>query len=149
MVLLQKISEVTMYSLSFLVCFSRTFGRVTMLRRVVWMTWSCFRRSLKSQCIHSVYCLFQPYHWQSHNVKTSGVDDMVLLQKISEGAIVENLKKRFMDDCIYVSFLLLDYRKVPKFSDARKLCCKLPKIQEKRPKLWVFRQKDANGIVTV
>ncbi|XP_050400125.1 unconventional myosin-Ie isoform X2 [Patella vulgata] len=42
-----------------------------------------------------------PYHWQSHNVKTSGVDDMVLLQKISESAIVENLKKRFMEDCIY------------------------------------------------
>ena len=40
----------------------------------------------------------------------------------------------------------MSYRKVPKFSDARKLCCKLPKIQEKRPKLWVFRQKDANGI---
>ena len=38
------------------------------------------------------------------------------------------------------------YRKVPKFSDARKLCCKVPKIQEKRPKLWVFRQKDENGI---
>ena len=38
------------------------------------------------------------------------------------------------------------YRKVPKFSDARKLCCKLPKVQEKRPKLWVFRQKDANSI---
>ncbi|CAG2209745.1 MYO1 [Mytilus edulis] len=42
-----------------------------------------------------------PYHWQSHNVKTSGVDDMVLLQKISEPAIVENLKKRFMEDVIY------------------------------------------------
>ena len=38
------------------------------------------------------------------------------------------------------------YRKVPKFSDTRKLCCNLPKIQEKRPNLWVFRQKDANGI---
>ena len=38
------------------------------------------------------------------------------------------------------------YRKVPKFSDARKLCCKVPKIQEKRPKLWVFRRKDENGI---
>lgn len=42
-----------------------------------------------------------PYHWQSHNVKTSGVDDMVLLQKISEGSIVENLKKRFMEDTIF------------------------------------------------
>ena len=39
-----------------------------------------------------------------------------------------------------------NYRKVPKISDARKLCCNLPKIQEKRPNLWVFRLKDANGI---
>ena len=38
------------------------------------------------------------------------------------------------------------YRKAPKFSDTRKLCCKLPKIQEKRPSFRVFRQKDANGI---
>ena len=38
------------------------------------------------------------------------------------------------------------YRKVPKFSDTRKLCCKKLKIQEKRPNLWVFRQKDANGM---
>ena len=38
------------------------------------------------------------------------------------------------------------YRKVPKFSDTRKLCCNLPKIQEKRLNLKVFRQKDANGI---
>ncbi|XP_033750743.1 unconventional myosin-Ie-like isoform X1 [Pecten maximus] len=43
----------------------------------------------------------KPYHWQSHNVKTSGVDDMVLLQKISEAAILDNIKKRYMDDCIY------------------------------------------------
>ena len=28
----------------------------------------------------------------------------------------------------------------------RKLCCYLPKIQEKRPNLWVFCQNDANGI---
>ena len=38
------------------------------------------------------------------------------------------------------------YRKVSKFSDARKLCCNLPKSQTKRPNLRVFRQKDANGI---
>ncbi|KAL8177766.1 UNVERIFIED_CONTAM: hypothetical protein K2H54_018289 [Gekko kuhli] len=45
------------------------------------------------------------FHWQSHNVKQSGVDDMVLLSKINEDAIVENLKKRFMDDYIFTSFL--------------------------------------------
>ena len=38
------------------------------------------------------------------------------------------------------------YRKVLKFSDARKLCCNLPKIQRKRLNLKVFHQKDANGI---
>lgn len=48
------------------------------------------------------------YYVQAHNWKKQvGVDDMVLLQKISEGAIVENLKKRLMEDCIYVSFTLL------------------------------------------
>lgn len=30
---------------------------------------------------------------------------MVLLSKISEDAIVDNLKKRYMDDYIFVSFL--------------------------------------------
>lgn len=30
---------------------------------------------------------------------------MVLLSKITEDAIVENLKKRYMDDYIFVSFL--------------------------------------------
>lgn len=52
-------------------------------------------------------CVIQAkYHWQSQNVKQSGVDDMVLLSKISEDAIVENLKKRYMDDYIFVSFRL-------------------------------------------
>ena len=38
------------------------------------------------------------------------------------------------------------YRKVPKFLDARKLCCNVPKIQTKKPNLRIFLQKDANGI---
>lgn len=42
------------------------------------------------------------FHWQSHNVKQSGVDDMVLLTQITEDAIVGNLRKRFMDDYIFV-----------------------------------------------
>ena len=36
--------------------------------------------------------------------------------------------------------------KRPNFSDARKLCCNLPKIQTKRSKHRVFHQKDANRI---
>ena len=37
------------------------------------------------------------------------------------------------------------YCKIPKFSDARKLCCKLPKIQTNRPNHKIFCSKDANG----
>ena len=40
----------------------------------------------------------------------------------------------------------LKYRKVPKFSDARKHCCNLSKIQTNRPNLKVFCKNDANGI---
>jgi myosin-1 len=43
------------------------------------------------------------YHWQSRSKKASGVEDMVLLVKIQESAIVENLKKRYLDDLIFVS----------------------------------------------
>ena len=38
------------------------------------------------------------------------------------------------------------YCKVPKFSEARKLSCNLPKMKTKSPNLRVFCQKDANGI---
>ena len=38
------------------------------------------------------------------------------------------------------------YRKVPKFSDTRKLCCNLPKLQTTRPNLRVFHQQDAKVI---
>ena len=38
------------------------------------------------------------------------------------------------------------YSKVPEFSEARKLCCNLPKIQTKRLNLRVFSPKHANGI---
>ncbi|XP_058714614.1 unconventional myosin-If isoform X5 [Poecile atricapillus] len=62
------------------------------------------------------------FHWQSHNVKQSGVDDMVLLSKISEEAIVENLKKRFMDDFIftYIGPVLISvnpFKQMPYFTE--------------------------------
>ena len=38
--------------------------------------------------------------------------------------------------------------KVPKFWDARNLCCNLPKIQTKRPNLRVFLPNGANGITS-
>ncbi|XP_029430428.1 unconventional myosin-Ie isoform X2 [Rhinatrema bivittatum] len=62
------------------------------------------------------------YHWQSHNVKQSGVDDMVLLAKITEDAIVENLKKRYMDDYIftYIGPVLISvnpFKQMPYFGE--------------------------------
>ena len=47
---------------------------------------------------------------------------------------------------ININMLHTMYSKVPYFSDARKLCSNLPKIQTKKPNLRVFHQKDANGI---
>uniref|UniRef100_A0A8C7P9V0 Osteoclast-stimulating factor 1 n=1 Tax=Oncorhynchus mykiss TaxID=8022 RepID=A0A8C7P9V0_ONCMY len=75
-----------------------------------------------------VFCVFQGsrghyrYHWQSHNVKQSGVDDMVLLSKINEDAIVDNLKKRYMDDYIftYIGPVLISvnpFKQMPYFGD--------------------------------
>ena len=47
----------------------------------------------------------------------------------------------------HVKTLQIDlYRKVPKFWDAKKICCNIPKIQTKRPNLWVFCQNNANRI---
>ncbi|XP_048189139.1 unconventional myosin-Ie isoform X1 [Perognathus longimembris pacificus] len=62
------------------------------------------------------------YHWQSHNVKQSGVDDMVLLSKITESSIVENLKKRYMDDYIftYIGSVLISvnpFKQMPYFGE--------------------------------
>uniref|UniRef100_G3PTC2 Osteoclast-stimulating factor 1 n=1 Tax=Gasterosteus aculeatus aculeatus TaxID=481459 RepID=G3PTC2_GASAC len=58
----------------------------------------------------------------SHNVKLSGVDDMVLLSKITEDAIVDNLKKRYMDDYIftYIGPVLISinpFKQMPYFGE--------------------------------
>ncbi|XP_017562352.1 myosin IEb [Pygocentrus nattereri] len=62
------------------------------------------------------------YHWQTQNVKVSGVDDMVLLSKINEEAITDNLKKRYMDDYIftYIGAVLISvnpFKQLPYFTD--------------------------------
>ncbi|XP_059364197.1 unconventional myosin-Ie-like [Carassius carassius] len=64
----------------------------------------------------------EKYHWQTQNVKVSGVDDMVLLSKISEDAITDNLKKRYMDDFIftYIGAVLISvnpFKQLPYFTD--------------------------------
>uniref|UniRef100_A0A8C9VVM4 Osteoclast-stimulating factor 1 n=1 Tax=Scleropages formosus TaxID=113540 RepID=A0A8C9VVM4_SCLFO len=62
-------------------------------------------------------------HWQSYNVMQSGVDDMVLLSKINESSIAENLKKRFMDDYIftYIGPVLISvnpFKQMPYFGES-------------------------------
>ncbi|XP_016522129.1 myosin IEb isoform X3 [Poecilia formosa] len=62
------------------------------------------------------------YHWQAQNVKVSGVDNMVLLSKISEDAITDNLKKRYMDDYIftYIGPVLISvnpFKQLPYFTE--------------------------------
>ncbi|XP_071795334.1 unconventional myosin-Ie-like [Asterias amurensis] len=62
------------------------------------------------------------YHWQSNTKKQSGVEDMVLLTKIQESSIVENLKKRFLDDWIYtyigpVLISINPFKQMPYFTE--------------------------------
>ena len=57
---------------------------------------------------------------------------------------VKEKLSRFVE--IFDPTMFVQYRKVPKLSDARKLCCNLSKMQIKRPNLRAFRQKDANEI---
>ena len=64
------------------------------------------------------------------------------------------VKQRFsLKFCLFVLLvkfklfaLKLLYHKVPKFSEARKFCCYLPKNQTKTPNLREFHQKGANGM---
>ena len=37
-----------------------------------------------------------------------------------------------------VSTITTNYRKIPRFSETKKCCCHLPKIQTKTPNLWEF-----------
>ncbi|XP_077384353.1 myosin IEb isoform X2 [Festucalex cinctus] len=62
------------------------------------------------------------YHWLAQDVKVSGVDDMVLLSKINEDAITDNLKKRYMDDYIftYIGPVLISvnpFKQLPYFTE--------------------------------
>lgn len=69
-----------------------------------WLEWSITNAtSSKGLSVLPPQASKERYHWQAQNVKVSGVDDMVLLSKITEDAITENLKKRYMDDYIFVS----------------------------------------------
>ncbi|GIX88889.1 unconventional myosin-Ie [Caerostris extrusa] len=68
------------------------------------------------------YRIKQVYHWQSHHIKHSGVDDMVLLTKITEPAIVDNLRKRYLDDQIftYIGPVLISvnpFKQMPYFTE--------------------------------
>ena len=70
---------------------------------------------------------------------------MIRFQKIQCLLIYSLVLIERLQFCL-VNIIAKTYRKVPKFSDARKLCCNLPKIQTKSPNLRAFSQKDANGI---
>ena len=60
--------------------------------------------------------------------------------------IVDSGKKLCLNYDVNLRCWICGYRKLPKFSDTKIFCCKLPKIQTKRPNLRVFCQKHANGI---
>ncbi|KAJ1361072.1 hypothetical protein KIN20_020249 [Parelaphostrongylus tenuis] len=64
-----------------------------------------------------------PFHWQSNvNVQHVGVDDMVLLSKLTEQAIVDNLRKRLHGNSIftYIGPVLISvnpFKQMPYFTE--------------------------------
>ncbi|XP_064390451.1 unconventional myosin-Ie-like [Halichondria panicea] len=83
------------------------------------------------------------YHWQSRNKKASGVEDMVLLVKIQESAIVENLKKRFFDDLIYtyigpVLISINPFKQMPYFTDKEVEIYQCAASYENPPHVWAL-----------
>jgi myosin-1 len=61
-------------------------------------------------------------HWKSYNVKQAGVDDLVLLAKLSEQSIEQNLAKRYGNDQIftYIGPVLISvnpFKQLPYFTD--------------------------------
>ncbi|GFY69955.1 unconventional myosin-Ie [Trichonephila inaurata madagascariensis] len=80
------------------------------------------KKKRDEDCERDGYRIKQVYHWQSHHIKHSGVDDMVLLTKITEPAIVENLRKRYLDDQIftYIGPVLISvnpFKQMPYFTE--------------------------------
>ena len=72
---------------------------------------------------------------------------ITLLQQFFLAVEIDNFQMKNCDNfLIFAKNIDFEYHKVPKFSDARKLCCNLPKIQTKKPNLRLFCQKDVNGI---
>ena len=64
------------------------------------------------------------------NLKTTFFLNGVMLLEQTRLFMAHHCDSFYMSQNISLS---LHYRKVPKFSDARKLCCNQPKIQTKRP----------------
>ena len=86
-------------------------------------------------------------------MKTKALISFAVTVKLICVFVFANAKSRFSHNEAHlvphntvdtVSFLI--YRKVPKYLDARKLCCILSKFQTKRQDLRVFCQKDTNGV---
>ena len=75
-------------------------------------------------------------------------DDRLFLQVIYFPDFCEKEKLMKINCCKNVHEDI-QYRKVPKFSDDRKLCCNQPKIQTKKPNLRVIRQKMQKELQTV
>jgi myosin-1 len=61
-------------------------------------------------------------HWKSYNVSQSGVDDLVLLPKLTQDSIAANLQKRYNADQIftYIGPVLISvnpFKQLPYFTE--------------------------------
>ncbi|CAI5438217.1 unnamed protein product [Caenorhabditis angaria] len=84
------------------------------------------------------------FHWQSKvNVQHAGVDDMVLLTKLSEQSIVENLKKRLQANSIftYIGPVLISvnpFKQMPYFTENEMLLYQGAAQYENAPHIYAL-----------
>ncbi|CAI2320056.1 unnamed protein product [Caenorhabditis sp. 36 PRJEB53466] len=84
------------------------------------------------------------FHWQSKvNVQHAGVDDMVLLSKLTEQSIVENLKKRLQANSIftYIGPVLISvnpFKQMPYFTEKEMLLYQGAAQYENAPHIYAL-----------
>ena len=90
---------------------------------------------------HPTVSMIHPLHERLLTFLEDREADTALVKSVKL-AIFSDLRDRY--NFLWIKFTL--NHKIPKFWDARNLCCNLPKIQLNRPNLRVFCQNNTNGI---
>ena len=136
--------------------FSRKIKSLHSSNNTYILTYTFLQCSLSNLISYILYIyITQPtincqWHWLAQSPCNNILCPTGIVASIAEPGHTDNEAALTGDDEVYVPFIInlltillpkhlkIENRKVPKFSDTRKLCCNLSKIQTKRLNLRVF-----------